>query len=65
MIYEGMVVMLKPGVTNLCPAGRDDNVIAEVQATLDNGGLFLKEDLHGCRYWNVEDVVVVNADWIK
>mgnify|MGYP007084986469 CR=1 FL=1 len=63
-IKQGDKVQLKASVRKgwVCPEGRDDNASATVKALLTNteGGLFLDRDLHGCRYWNVADVRVVN-----
>lgn len=44
-----------------CPEGRENNSKAKVAAVLDDcpGGVFLDRDLHGCRYWNAEDLKLV------
>lgn len=57
-ITTDSVVTLKTHVkkTHSCPAGRDDNATATVLAVLDGGGLHLDRDLHGCRWWNIDDV---------
>ena len=46
-----------------CPKGRENNRTAKILAMLTDveGGVFTDRDLGGCRYWNVEDLVVVAA----
>lgn len=39
-----------------CPEGREDNATATVLAILSDGRLHLSQDLHGCRWWNIDDV---------
>ncbi|MGN5048837.1 hypothetical protein ACTG16_23330 [Aeromonas sp. 23P] len=52
------LVKLKASVkqTHCCPEGREDNSTAEVLAVLGEGRLHLSRDLHGCRWWNINDV---------
>lgn len=62
MIKVGDMVRLKKGTcVGKVPEGRQDNRTATVKALLTDieGGLFMDRDLRGCRYWNVEDVVLV------
>lgn len=61
-IKPGDIVRLKRGVTSSCPVGRDNNVMAQVKTLLPDveGGLFMEQDLRGCRYWNVADVELVS-----
>jgi len=44
-----------------CPSDRDNNSKARVAVLLSDcpGGVYLSEDLHGCRYWNAEDLKLV------
>lgn len=62
-IEVGDTVRLKRTVRRdwTCPEGRDNNTTAKVRDTLERipGGLHLDRDLHGCRYWNVADVELV------
>jgi hypothetical protein len=47
--------------TQRCPAGREDNSTAHIQASLPSygeGAVMLDRDLHGCKYWNTEDLVL-------
>jgi hypothetical protein len=57
---EGDVVKLSPSVKNhKCPEGRDDNATAVVDSLMTGtykGGVHLDRDLHGCRYWNMDDL---------
>lgn len=46
-----------------CPEGRENHSKARIAALLDPhypGGVYLDRDLHGCRYWNAEDLKVVS-----
>lgn len=45
-------------VRQRCPEGRENNRTARIQSFLSGieGGVFLDRDLHGCRFWNVEDL---------
>ncbi|EKP0311698.1 hypothetical protein ACTG16_23320 [Aeromonas sp. 23P] len=58
MITAKTLVKLKASVqeSHQCPEGREDNSTAEVLAVLDEGRLHLASDLHGCRWWNIDDV---------
>ena len=45
-----------------CPEGREDNKTAVIDTFLPDmasGALRTVEDLEGCQYWNVDDVVLV------
>lgn len=57
-IQINTLVKLKASVKNShrCPEGREDNSTAEVQSVLSGGRLHLSRDLHGCRWWNINDV---------
>jgi hypothetical protein len=53
----GKTVRLKKPKSWRCPEGRENNKTAIVRSAFeDYGGLLMERDLHGCRYWNVEDV---------
>lgn len=59
LIKPGDTVKLSPLVKNhTCPEGRDDNDTATVSTTYGVGGrsVQLNEDLHGCKYWNMDDL---------
>ena len=45
-----------------CPEGRKNNRTATILNFLSDtkGGVFLDRDLHGCRYWNIEDLIKPN-----
>jgi len=65
VIQVGQTVKLKPGVVHACPEGRKDNGTAVVRASLEpkvHGGVYMDRDLHGCRYWNVDDLELVDDD---
>ena len=65
MIKVGTEVMLKPTVKfHTCPEGRENYQTAKVTALLENGGLYLSRDLHGCRYWNEEDVDATDKKFV-
>lgn len=57
-IKVGSTVKLKPSVKHDCPKGREDNNSAKVLSFLDDieGGVYLDRDLHGCKYWNVQEL---------
>lgn len=61
-IKAGDRVRLKKSIDQKtrCPEGRENNATSTIKALLADteGGLFLVRDLRGCRYWNVEDVVL-------
>ena len=45
-----------------CPPERDNNSKARVAVLMGDdcpGGVYLEQDLHGCRYWNADDLKVV------
>jgi hypothetical protein len=58
----GDVVKLKPSVRRIssCPEGRQNNATAAIKALLTDidGGLHMERDLCGCKFWNVEDVML-------
>jgi hypothetical protein len=55
----GDVVQLKADVRRpIVPEGREDNKTATIRALLEHGGLFLNRDLHGMKWWNVQDVEI-------
>jgi hypothetical protein len=59
---HGQVVKLKDSVNNhVCPEGRDDNETAVVFTTYGdaNSSVMTVEDLRGCRYWNEDDLELV------
>lgn len=60
----GATVKLKSSVNHACPEGRENNATATVEVHLSDvdGGLKMDRDLHGCSYWNDEDVEVVE-EW--
>lgn len=66
---KGDTVKLKPGTLakyhHECPDGRQDNHQADIRAMLrpgeNTGEVWLDQDLHGCMYWNQEDLELVNA----
>jgi hypothetical protein len=47
----------------VCPEnGRDDNNTAQVRACYgDHGECWLDQDLHGVKYWNQEDLILIKA----
>lgn len=49
-------VRLKSGVTHSCPEGREDNDTAIISYVSDEGEVRTYRDLHGCKWWNVEDL---------
>ena len=56
---EGDTVKLSLSVKNHeCPEGRDDNSTAVIRATYGEDGrcCHLDQDLHGCRFWNMDDL---------
>jgi hypothetical protein len=57
----GDTVALTPSArrSHKCPKGRRNNTTATIRAFMSEfkGGVFLDRDLHGCRYWNIEDMV--------
>lgn len=59
----GTLVRLRPearlGWT--CPEGRDDNDTAPVKALCEDGVIFTACDLHGCRFWNADDLEVAEC----
>lgn len=61
MLKKGDCVCLKAKIkatTFSCPEGRDNNKVSKIRNFLSDieGGVFLERDLHGCRYWNIEDL---------
>jgi len=56
---EGTKVKLKDSVNHICPEGRDDNQWSYVIAILDEGGVMVAPELEGCKYWNKDDLDVV------
>jgi hypothetical protein len=62
-IAVGHVVRLKQGVKCSCPDGRENNRSAVIRGLLTDikGGVFLDRDLHGCRYWNINDLQLVRG----
>ena len=64
MIKAGQTVRLKPEVVRACPEGREDNNTAVVRASLEpetRGGVMMERDLHGCQFWNENDLELVNV----
>lgn len=59
----GTVVRLKPTVeVGPIPKGRADNETATIRANVSQysaGAVFTEQDLRGCRFWNIEDLEVV------
>ena len=48
--------------TQTCPEGREDNRTAKVRnrcPSIGPGAMMLERDLHGCQFWNVQDLVRV------
>lgn len=65
MIQAGQTVKLKQGVVHACPEGRADNATAVVSHSLEpdcKGGFMMKSDLHGCLYWNEQELELVEVD---
>lgn len=65
MIQVGQTVKLKPSVVHACPEGRKDNDTAVVRGSLEpkiRGGVVMDRDLHGCLYWNVDDLELVDVE---
>lgn len=61
---KGDTVGLKASVrkTHTCPEGRENNDTADIRATYGNNGeCWLDHDLHGCKYWNQEDLILIKA----
>lgn len=59
----GLTVELKNKGMYTYPIGRENNQTAIVIATLDDyseGAVKLDRDLCGCRYWNIEDLVLLD-----
>lgn len=59
----GDTVKLNPSVKNhTCPEGRDDNATAVIKITYGDDGRCCKlvADLHGCQYWNMDNLLLVN-----
>lgn len=59
---EGDVVKLSPSVKHHeCPEGRDDNATAVIASTYGEDGRCCQmvDDLHGCKYWNMDDLLPV------
>lgn len=56
-IKVGSKVKLKRGHWGIkaCPAGRKNNKTSKVCSILKIG-VYLEDDLHGCRYWNQADL---------
>lgn len=45
--------------TKYCPEGREDNTTARIRnycPEIGEGAVMLDRDLHGCLYWNVEEL---------
>ena len=61
-VQVGSKVTLKPTVIHSCPEGRENNMIATVRYAGENGEVFLQEDLQGCNWWNIEDLLVALED---
>ncbi len=61
VIAENSVVRLRATVQNHeCPEGRVDNKTAVVRSVLSEGRIWLKEDLAGCQWWNIDDLELAN-----
>lgn len=60
--YVGREVELKRGQTMLCPPGRENNKTAKILRFLVgiDGGAVLDRDLHGCKFWNIDALSVVD-----
>lgn len=64
---KGDTVKVKPERLkhHKCPEGRHDNHQADIRAVLrpahNTGEVWLDQDLHGCLYWNQEDLILVKA----
>ncbi|EFX60458.1 hypothetical protein DAPPUDRAFT_343670 [Daphnia pulex] len=58
---KGDTVKLKRGVKAVSDHAEHNNKTAEISACLEDieGGLFLRDGLKGCRYWNVDDVLLL------
>lgn len=54
-------VKLKEGVTHSCPEGRTDNETSIVLVVFGDGEVKLSRDLHGCMWWNVNDLELVTS----
>lgn len=62
VISVGSVVRLSKRVKNHhCPVDRDDYVVAKVLNIYGNSNdeVSLMSDLHGCKYWNLADLILV------
>jgi len=48
-------------VSRACPPGRDNNNTATIAHIMKDlpGGVYLAQDLHGCRYWNADSLILV------
>lgn len=65
MIQAGQTVKLKHGVVHNCPEGRADNATAVVRGLIEHevsAGAMMDRDLHGCLFWNVNDLELVESD---
>lgn len=60
---RGDLVGLSSRIKNhTCPIGREDNKEAHIGAVFGKDGeCWLTEDLHGCKYWNQDDLVLIKA----
>ena len=58
-------VQLKKSVKHVnCPEGREDNTTAIIQEFMCgqySGGVVLRHDLRGMRYWNEDDLELVGG----
>lgn len=60
----GDTVKLKPEILkhHRCPVGRQNHDQADIRGIAGNHGeVWLDQDLHGCQYWNQEDLILVKA----
>lgn len=57
------VILNKDKVKNhTCPKGRENNKHARIKNYLPEygeGAVVLDRDLHGCLYWNIEDLIII------
>lgn len=57
----GDKVMMHPNTNHTCPEGRVYNKTARIVSFMDQetykGGVMLDQDLRGCKFWNIKDLV--------
>ena len=58
----GLKAHIREQMRGIIPEGREDNSEAQIRAVYgSHGEVWLDQDLHGMKYWNQEDLILIKA----